>query len=308
MATVSEVGFVSRKGGRNVQTGEIYEEQKWWVKFTDNTATTIEAENASGLPLFGAALGSTRLYVIEKAADQRENHPGFFDVTVTYRTLNPALPQPRLNATDTTWSVAKTLQGFPVEHEIQKDTNNKICVNVIGEPINPPIVEVKFDAQVHLTFLTTATSHGYYLSQTLGYVNSAAVTLTIGNIAAVFAAETLWFNNYSLGDAIDQDGEKCTSMAYDFQWRGDGWHEKRPHLSLMHGILSSGTLTLNSDGTVKTDHIKDNSSNNISEPRYLGDSGATLGQPLPNGSSIAVTDFTVKGTASFTNLLSLLAG
>ncbi len=304
MATLSDLGILKRSGGVNVETNESYEEQVWWVKFTDETATSLEAVNAAGLPAWGSALSGTTLYCVNKTASQRDDDHKFFDVTVTFKTLKFT---PRQSSTVSTWSVVKSITGVPWEHEIQYDYAGKPCVNVLGEPMNPPITELLYDAKIDISFMTNSTTHYANVTTCLGMVNAGTCTLTIGGQNIYLAPGTTWFSNYSANETTDPDGGKCLAFRYELSYRADGWHEMRPHMSLMKGVISSGTLTQHPDGTIACERIVDNDSQNVSEPRYLYASGSlTIGQPIPPGGTIELADFTVKGTANFTTLLSAI--
>ncbi len=162
---------------------------------------------------------------------------------------------------------------------------------------------MKYDAGVNIHFLTNSTTHAVNVAANLGNINSGAVTLTIGGVGWIFAASTLWFQNWSLADAYDADGNLVGDMNYTLLWRGDGWQEKRPNLSLFQSVNASGTITLNADGTPKTKAIVDSNNQQVSEPRYLN----ALGVPIANGGSVTMNAFDVKGTSSFTTLLSAFA-
>lgn len=322
----------SRGGSSNYESGFREGTAIFKVAFTDASAFAWEAENAVGIPLMGAQLGSTGLYVVEKSAKPDPNDQTIWMVEVKYRTLTTTEGrlQPNVNPTTSTWSVVKSIKSYPTEVPIQKDYNNKPVVNCLGEPMNPPVTAVAYDAQINISFVTTSTTHYSAIQSTLGKVNSDTGTITIGSDALIISAGQLFFQNYSDQEVYVQNGStgtqtRASQFDYEFLWRGGGWAEQRPNLSLMWAPNgTSGTL---SNGMVKCQGIASNCTDSawvasnattsgylsgggtmpeyITEPRYLDADGKII----PNGGTIVLNSFTTKGTASFfTGLLSLLSG
>lgn len=329
MATQSGSAYevkASRAGSGNVEANTREAKAVYLVKFTDATAYSWEAENATGVPVWGAQLGTTGMYVVEKRGTPHPDNQKIWQVEVTYRNLKQTegVIQPNPNPTQSTWSIVKSIGDYPSEVPVQKDATGKVVANVLGEPMNPPLTQVQHDAQIQINFVTTATSHGYYTSLALECVNSDAGTITIGANNYVFGVGTLYFKNWADKEVFVQNGTssnvRASQFTYDFLWRADGWHEKRPNLSLMMAPNgTSGTLT---NGQVKCCGIAGNCTDSawlasnattpgytgalpeyVTEPRYLDADG----KPIANGGSITLNDFTTKETANFfTGLLLLL--
>jgi hypothetical protein len=305
--------IASRRGGGDVRTLDLWEERHYIMKFSDYTWTSIDAENASGVPAYGAQLGSFNCYLMEKSVQADAGDQSVVHVTVTFRSLKPTEKQPHFNATQSRWSIVKTMDWQPWESKIDKDVTGKPCVNVLGEPIQPPLMVYKADAKIHIKFLTNASDAQWAIGQCMLSVNSKAYTITIGACPYFCDIGTLFCMPGSVSDAWDENGSRATDIQMDLLYRapdlsnstasGSAWWEFRPNLSLCVATYASAPtyaalpIMKGTDGTYTT-----NNTNGvyINDPLYLNSSG----QILTAGSAIVLNSFVVKGTANFDTLLS----
>ncbi len=297
----------SGRGGGSLQNMESWEERKYYVEFSDTTATHMDARNANGVPLWGAQLTSGTggglvyysLYAMEKEAERTS--PTTWTVTVKWMTLKPNDKQPKLNVSQHFWSIVKTLTGVPFEKAIEKDITGAACLNCIGEPYTPPITRLEYDAKLTINLLTNDTTYGTALASCRGALNGSSYTITIGGIPFLFDAFTTKLDNYVLGDQYDQDGAKIASVSLELLYRRptvvggtDSWMEKRPNLSFNQSV----------SGQAKPQPIMNNTlptSAPISEPRYLD----AAGHQIPLGGQQVTKDYMVCSTANFDQLFNV---
>jgi hypothetical protein len=162
----------SRRGGGDVVAGEAQEERIYGMQFTDTTWTTADALYATGVPAFGAQLGNK--YCTEKYAEPDPGDQTVVKVRAIFKTLKPSDRAPHINATTPIWSIAKTISQFPTEEVVDRDLAGKICVNVLGERMQPPVTKLIYDDKITIKFLTNTSGPQYYAWITKGCVNSYA--------------------------------------------------------------------------------------------------------------------------------------
>jgi hypothetical protein len=311
----------SRGGSSNIENGTREATTIYRVQFTDGTAYSYEAENATGVPVMGAQLGSTGLYVVEKTGKPDTADQTIWTVEVKHKTLNyaPGAMQPNINPTQSTWSIVKAIKSFATEEAVQVDLTGKIVQNCLGEAMNPPVTALVYDEEMTIEFLTTATTHQAWIGTTISSCNSESITLTIGCNNHIFLPGELFFKDYSKNEAYVQNGTtsaqvRASQYHYDFLWRSGGWADQRANLSLMwapngtSGTLTTGQIRLAGllgNGT-DADYLSANGTTPqfVTEPQFLDANG----KPIAHGGTITLNIFTMKGTASFASLLSLLSG
>ncbi len=294
----------SRKGGGNIMSGDSWEERTYVGRFTDTTANSIDARNGTGVPAFGAALGSYSLYVLEKQAEPDPGNQRVWRVRITYRTLNANMQQPYFNSASSThiWQVIKSISPYPVEIPVQKDRSGKVMVNCIGEPIKPSPTMVIYDEQINISFMTDLINRTQ-IDACKGKVNDSAIVLTIGGATASYAANTLLFSAPPIEEVYDQDGNKVAKVVYQLLYRKDTFTGLFPNLSFNY---YGGSGTLGSGGTTNKPIVigTGTSAAYVTEAQYLSLAGSVLGF----GMSITICNsgngYDYLSTASFTTLLS----
>lgn len=292
----------SRRGSGNISSGDSYEERKYKVYFAaGTTADSIDARNASGVPLWGAKfVGSDgvttyALYVQEKSAEKESGSDLIWIVTVTYRTLQAFVQQPRFDPmTDGgKWNIQKSIVPYPYEIPIQKDRDGKVAVNVLGEPIKPPLTKVKCDFQINISYLTDSLAPDPIIA-CLEHVNDGSVSITIGGVVWTFSTNTIVLQSAPIQETFDNDGNAIAQVSLQILYKIDGWTAKIPNLSNNLAIDSAHPATggrapipMGTYGGTSGDAM------------YLG----TNGQPLNDGDAIVTKDFEPIDTADFTDLL-----
>ncbi len=301
----------SRRGGGRLGSGESWEERVYQGEFTDSSANSVDARNGTGVPAFGAKLGSYNLYLLDKDADPDPKNQAIWLVKCTYRTLNANMQAPNFNVAMTNgyqhiWNVIKRIDPYPVEVPIQKDRYGKVMVNVIGEPIKPSPTYVIYDELISISFMTDALDRAS-IDACKGKVNSATVNLTIAGQSANYLAETLLFQAPPIEEIYDIDGNLAAKAVYQLLYRKDTFTGKYPNLSF-NKYGGSGTLgtggTTNTPITIGTGTAQAYAT----EAQYLDLSGA----PVALGGNITIVNnssgYDYLSTANFSTLLSGLTG
>ncbi len=282
----------SRSGGGDINTGDSYETRKYKVQFTDTSANSIDARNGSGVPAYGNQLGSYELYLHNKEAVVDRADQRWWMVTVTYRTLKAFEQQPNFD-NSSIWNIIKNAVPYPYEIALQKDVRTgKPIVNVFGEPVRPPLVRVKYDYQINISFLTNALDTTNLDAQS-DTVNGSTISITIGGEAWTFAAETLLFQAATVQETFDADGALIAQVSIPLIYRKDTWLQRIPNTS----FYRTGDSDNNYNTTMP---ILDFNHQPVNEPRYLDG----YGQPLADGDDIFTNDFWVNTTSNFDTLLS----
>ena len=293
----------SRRGHGDSVAMESWEERLYEMQFSDTTWNSIDARNATGVPAYGSVLTGTAMYLTEKSVEPDPSDQTIVRVRVMFKTLRPNERQPHINGTSSIWSVVKSIEQFPSEQRIDVDLNGKLCINVLGEAMQPPVTELVYDSKIVIRFITNASAPQYWAWQTQGNVNNDAFTMTIGTCGYPFFAGTMFFQEYTINDSWDENGSKCAECAFHFLARNNGtssFDDSRPNMSLYKSILSSGTMTLNADGTPKMTPIlavdNDTTQGYITEPKFL----SSVGQPIPQGGTATLNWFHTKLWTNFT--------
>jgi hypothetical protein len=294
----------SRRGATDITTGETWEERLYIMQFNDCYWTTFDARNANGIPTLGCQLGTSGMYCLSKEVEPDPADQTVVRCRAMFKTLRPNDKQPRMNATSPIWSVVSRIEGFPTEEKVEMDVNGKICVNCLGDPIQPPLTRLMYDASINLSFLTNSSAYQHYAWQAITKVNSIPFTLHIGACDYHIDAGELFFNRYTVNDDWDENGGKCAGITLDFLWRqnsvqglGDAWHEKRPNLSFCKAKDPAHPAN-GSRIRIKLDPT-DPFSDSIGDPVYLDASG----QPIPAGGLVVMNNFTIKEEIDFHYLL-----
>ncbi len=310
MATI-KTNFTEQKGSRpgfgGIGTGEAWEERIYKGEFTDTSANSVDARNGTGVPAYGAQLGSYALYLMDKHAEADPNNQAVWIVKCTYRTLHALTLQPNFNASASdgsqhVWNVLKRTDPYPIEVPIQKDRAGKVMVNVIGEPIKPSPTRVIYDELISISFLTDLIDRTT-IDACKGKVNSATVNITIGGATANYLANTLLFQAPPIEELFDQNGSKIAKVVYQLLYRSDTFTGMYPNLSFNK---YGGSGTLGTGGTTNTAITIGNGTNMAyaSEAQYLD----AAGLPLAVGGTITIVNsgsgFDFLSTANFTTLLS----
>ncbi len=258
----------ARKGGGNYATGERWYSTSYDVTF-NGLVTSIEAENATDGSTSVPAWGNTNgfLYLLEKSADTISETAGLkWRVVCTWRTLQPNQMQPNI-LSGHIWSVNRSMNLVPVEVPRQIDNADHAIVNVLNEPIDPPVTEVIYDARIMISFLSDQ-SQQTTISDLAGKCNSDAVTIHIGPITYGFVAWDLKFVNASVQEQKDADGNNILAYQYEIYWRNGGWqYEQRANMS-----YNKASAT----GVNFMTPILDVNNQAVSEPRCLNSSGVVI--------------------------------
>ncbi len=289
----------TRTGGGNWATGDSWETRTYSVKFDDCLASSIDARNANGVPLFGEQLVAFPnpgygLVVLEKDIRPDPDDQSVWIVTATFRVpkATDMLPQP--NSTVHKWQIVKSAQPYPTEVPVYKDLNDKLVVNILGEEITPTPTRVIYDQQLNIAFMTDLVDQ-VNIDACKGSINGSTLNFMIGGATVNYNAGTLLFNGWPLQEQYDGNGVLTVSQQYQFLYRSDGWVAEFPNKST--GVLKTGGV-LGAGGTNNNyDHI--NGYDGPSDGHYLNASGGIAAQ----GSIITTSSFNFYQTASFSTLL-----
>lgn len=297
----TQVGSAAETGVR--KGGDDWEERVYTVVWSDETWNTADIRYASGIPSYGQTLASDRPMVcINKSVAGVEDKPTWAVITCRWQTpdfsFSSGRPMPRLNSTYNFWSIVKTITPSGIEEPITQDANGKICANIVGEPITPPIMDRTFDYQTEIRFLTNHTSYSATMAGLLNSWNSDAFTLTIGGRNWAYPVGGTRLDSFTISDATDENGSVCESITLVLLSRSTGNVESRPNLSLNH--FEGGT-----SGTLTRNTVIENGINvPAPEPWFLDASGAKIEQ----GEAIVMNDFTIGSTASFAGMINPIKG
>ncbi len=284
----------SRRGAGNMSTGDGWMEAKYKVYFTDTSATSIDAYDATGVPLWGTQLGTTGAYLLEKSAQPDDNDQNIWIVTITYRTLQANQQQPRFNPTTDhgKWNIIKNVIPCPVEIPIQMDANGESIVNFLGEVPNPPLTRVQYDMQFNISFSTDSFDQTN-IEACKGKTNSETVVLTVGGVGWTSDPGSLVFQCPPLQEAYDNNGIRFCQTTYQLLYRSDGWVDRIPTISNEQNYTpGTGTITI---GPILNGHSQPEH-----ERFYLDSDGLPI---KTSGVTIPTADYDTHGTANFDALL-----
>lgn len=275
-----------REGDAGFDPEDGQSRRVWTVLFDEGD----EPKNRPGLACF--ATGIPRMYQWHPFTpwlwvcnvQARAIGPLLFEVEVSYKIgraeswqgeENP-LTSPLDEPPERSW-------GFVVsEIPAQQDINGKVIENSSGEPFDPPITVQVYD-------LT------YRVIRNEGAFDAVLATLYIGTVNSDyfggFAPRTVKCTEISAREVrIGQF--TFYQVAYEFILRTDTWVRK---------IVDEGMSKItgvNDDGTPKTENIKDDKGNQVTEPRKLDGSGNVLPKDAPK----ELLDFTMYKEMPFSNL------
>lgn len=294
MAWVS-TNLISISGEGDSASGSATETRVYQVKFDDTTATSVDARNASGVPAYGAQLGSYQLYVTSKDAEQDEKNRKYWSVRVTYKAPtgdnNIAIRPPGA----TKWAVQVSITSVPVQVPVTKDINGKIIANTLGEPIQPVLSRVIHDIQLNVTYTTDSPDIATIMA-CLEHVNADDHTIAIGGGTYTIPAGSMKLDAWALNESYDSDGNKQCQVTLQFLLRnqvsasGDNWHEFVPNMSYYLD-----------DGSGNLYPITDGNNQPVNEPKYIASDGLAI---LETGDDVYLNEFVTVPSTSFTTLLS----
>jgi hypothetical protein len=288
MAWVS-TNLVSISGDGDASSGAATETRVYQVKFTDTTANSVDARNASGVPAYGAQLGTTNLYVTSKDAEQDAANRKYWLVRVVYKATNADTSVAIRPPGATKWAVQVNIASVPVQVPVTKDINGKIIANTLGEPIQPMLTKVIHDTQLNITYTTDSPDIGTILA-CLEHVNAGGHTIAIGGGTYTIPAGSMKLDAWALNESYDSDGNKQCQVTLQFLLRED-FKERVPNVSYYLEDSGSGDLV----------PILDGNNQPVAEPKYIAGDGLGV---LETGDDVYLNEFVTVPSTSFATLLS----
>ncbi len=269
MSTLIEVKE-TKKSSASVQTGTTFSAQEvryYDVLYDTPLTATIDAIYASGVPAFGAALGTGSLILKNKTSDRDEEKPSLYRVTCTYE-----LPTPGQDSTPgsidpdgTRWAIDIGVQSVPYEYEVQYDINGYPIQNTAGDAVGG-VMTSDSDEQYTVTFTSNIIDWDG-IDASKNAINSEPFSMTFNGQERDFDAYTVRFLTYSLSYVLDDTGTQYPRVTYVLLYRITNWLKK---------IASKG---LNEYDIVLDAQIpiRDGQGNPITTPVYLDADGLQLG-------------------------------
>jgi 3D (Asp-Asp-Asp) domain-containing protein len=249
------------------------------------TATENDAKTATVPADLSAIITSPNFVAIDRGATPVDKTGEVrWDLEVTYVPDGSTLQgKPAAAAVDDKWNVRVNITTEPHEVPQHKSNDGKVLSNPIGESYNysrikrTQVIKVQFSTQqVDWTAFEAAWDK----------VNSGSVTMTVGGSSRTFVAKTLLFADCSLGITFDE-GVPTFDVELVLHYNPDTWQQ---HFAMMSRfqIVSSKIVP-----------IKDETGQDVTEPRYIGFAGV----PIPHGDPIAFDDRDCIGEVDFSDLL-----
>jgi len=289
MAVVSVTELRGRSGSTNSKL-QGKRRARYLVKMDTRYATPAEAYNATGIPaIYDADPDGGGRFALEKSADQSENNPVYWTVSVDY-----AVPEENEDGEDPPDPADPTTRRpiwFRGTWKYTKNTiydkDNNLIVNTAGAPFTEGI-DLEQGGLMYRYTLWSATSADDGAGS--GLWNTHLFKVNNATWKGHTACKALLTDIQEEEERVD--GVLFYKRTLEVLINRDTWDEK---------ILNRGFSDLSTGLLV---HIKDDKGQKITEPWWLDADGEAI-RPQPTAPTLAepyIRIIQVRGTATFSDL------
>lgn len=254
--------------------------QFWRVEFDASLAnlpfgTPFDAVSATDgtntIPIYGANLTGTSLYVVNKTAQVNPKSPNVCDVYVTFGPVG---------------SISLRIEDAVYAQPVITDCNGNRIISSNKQPYPREFNPEKFDKLITAVITTQSPPTNYDALQ--NYVNSASITFSAQGLSQTCAAGTARLTKSNAAATYQIGSWAQYTLTYEWKYRIDGWREvvpdsgyavvQRSNSGSGAGGGSGGPVILDSNGNTTVRAVLDSSGRpySTSNPFYLDGNGNKL--------------------------------